>query len=380
MNNVQTLRFALIALSMTGCFFTEPPIVLTEQQAFDSIQERMKSLEWPLVQAFPVPDHGDQVTATPAHAALRAVLDVPPTDQVAGFVAARCAEIAAATDASAAAEPTAKLLAYVDPAGTPIGTDLADETRLAFGRMQLFSIYWIVDIVRWLEDPVTGPDADIYIGFKHYHSTKGKLVALGQSWVESPPQTEVELRAPANVALARELTKDAIGVLLDFKAAYATSETDAFAFAGKWLAVDFKRYINIYDNGLPRFSWLADLNDITLDQKDHIWSQWDVNDNPVADVANEMAALTEDLRAVQGSWRTQLTGKFNPATPSEAAAAICAAQVDTAAAVLAVSTDRQKTKSNLVNRLYSKLMATMRFGQAANDVSMRGTGAAPSTP
>jgi len=199
--------------------------------------------------------------------------------------------------------------------------------------------------------------------------TKRELMDLAEL-IGVNAKSDAELLTPKVMALERQAAKDAIEVILDFKRANVEDEFSALSFAGWWLGIDWSRYMNIYDSGLPRFGWLAWLNDMKLDQADHIWSQWTFNDDPLAEVESEFATLATDLSAVQALWRTKLEGRWTAGDEPAAAAAICAARVEVDEAVHAEATDSAKAKNNLANRLHEKLMSTLRFAQKSPNMRL----------
>jgi hypothetical protein len=342
------------ALLLPGCYTAATPLP-GQRASYESLQEAYERLLWPTVQARPLPEDGNQVVPAPALAQLQATLDLPPADQVSRWLESRCAE---------AALPAAELVAFADPARPARAWPVAAEARDAFLRLQSFSAYWMVDVVHFMEDPEVGPDAEIYEALPHYVVTKRDLMDLAEL-VGLEAGSDAELLRPEVMALERQAARHAIEVILDFKRAHAEDQFSALSFAGWWLGIDWSRYMNIYDSGLPRFGWLAWLNDMKLDQADHIWSQWTFNDDPLAEVEAEFAALEADLAAVQALWRARLEGRWTPGDEAVAAAAVCAARAELDEAVRAAAGDSAKAKNNLANRLHEKLMVTMRFAQTS---------------
>ena len=94
-------------------------------------------------------------------------------------------------------------------------------------------------------------------------------------------------------------------MLLEFHAANLSTKLDTIVFIATWLSVDANRYSNVADSGLPRFAWLADLNDQDLNQGDAVWARWTTDGALEATVELDLAQLTDDLQTVRSAWRAQ---------------------------------------------------------------------------
>lgn len=358
-SRVARALLAAAAFGALGCGYTPPTLLQNQVASYQSLQDALERVVWPRIAVRPYPGDDGQKLAGPREAMLGSRLDLAPVDQVARWVDERCDEAAAGSDTAAAA-----LADFASPTGTGPAWTITAETRQSYAELQAFSPYWLVDVIAFIENPDVGPDAEIYETLPHYPIVKQELMELAQR-IGNTETTLEDVMDPEIVLLSRQAVLDGIMVLMDFKEANANSQLDALTFAGRWLALDFKRYISIYDQGLPRFGWIAWLNDFKLDEADHFWSPWVFNEDPVTEVANELKALDADMLAVQALWREKFAARPPAEPPVEPAQALCSARRALQDEVRAAASDSARNRSNLANRLHEKLMATLRFARAA---------------
>jgi len=364
-----------MALLATACGFHAATEPLTEAQAEALVHSEMKSRLWPEIQVTPNAQADAGWTAAAPLQALVNTLDEPTVAIVAGQAAADCALLRAGGPGAGPA--TARLASLVDASQPVPPPELEVEITDALENLRAFSANAEVDLLQFLEDPATGPDATIYENLPHYPVVREDMSLLAEALQQLGPGASPT--TPAIVGLARQTAEDQIAFLLEFHAASLSTEADTILFLLTWLPTDPTRYDNLDNNGLPRFSWIAELNDLDLDEGNAAWAKWSTDSALATKIEADLAQLTSDLDTVQAAWRTQAVAVVDTSSPTATAAALCAQVAAISAAVSTRVAGSPAQPSAIGADLHSRVSDTFQLAQKSTDPEISGSPATIST-
>ncbi len=370
-------RWALSLVLIGGSFgcFHKVKVPLQESQAEVIVQNTMKTRLWPVIHVTPDSQIKDGWSAAVALEGLDNTLAQSSVDITAGQVTANCMALAAGGAGGAPAQ--AALYDFIDPAQPPVDSTLEDETRNVLENLRAFSAYFEVDLLHLLEDPATGPDATIYQNLPHYPIVRQDTIQLGEAL--QGLKAGVSPATPQIIQLTTQTAEDWSKFLMEFHAAYLTTEVDTILFVATWLPLDPDRYENLANNGLPRFAWVDELNDIDLNQGNAIWAHWTWDESYVSKVEMDLSQLTADLQTVQAAWRTEAQGKVDLSSPAAAAASLCAQATMIAMSVSTGVTGTPASPPAAGTDLHNRLSDTFQLAQKSPDPDIRGIVPTPTT-
>lgn len=352
-----------------GCGFHKASVPLTEQTAETLVHSVLKERLWPAIQILPDTQSKSGWEAAAALNALAATLTQPTVTIIDQQVTADCTTLV--LGGSAAGPAAARLASLVDAAQPSPASDLEEQTEAALDNLRAFSANAEIDLLQLLEDPATGPDATIYDDLPHYPIVKQDVVLLGDAM--QALGSDVSPATPAIVQLARQTAEDEITFLLEFHAKYLSTEFDTLLFLATWVPLDPPRYENLDQNGLPCFDWVADLNDLELNEGNAAWAQWSMDENALdVKVALALSQLSDDLGTVQAAWRVHAAGVVEVDSPADTAASLCEHAGTISAAVSASVTGSPTAAPPIGAILQSRLSDTFQLAQKSPDPGISG--------
>ena len=373
-HSLRALGLAVVAVAGAACFH-KAKVALKESEAEVIVQQTLKARLWPDIHVVPDAQLKAGWTAFTSVQALNNTLAQAPVTIVAGQVAGNCATLSAG--GAAAAPAAAALSTFIDPSKPIDESWLADETTGILEDLRSFSGFFEVDLLEFLESPVTGPDATIYQNLPHYPTVRQDTIQLAEAL--QALHSGASPTTPQIVQLADQAAHDWVKMLIEFHGANVSTEADTIGFVLTWLPLDPNRYENVVNNGLPRFAWLAEINDINLNEGNAIWANWTWDDSLVSKVQLDLSQLTTDLQTVQSAWRTQAQGLVDLSSPEAAANSLCAQSMSIAKAVSTATTGTPVQPPAIGTDLNNRISDTFKLAQQSPDPEIRGVAPTPST-
>jgi hypothetical protein len=349
-----------------GCKTHTEGATLSEIEAENVIQTIMKERVWPDVEVVPTADGGFAEESDLS--SLDSTLAQSPLDIVAGQVSGNCAALAAG--GAGATQATTNLANFITVSVPIDETELADQISNGLQTLRAFSAYFEVDLLQLLESPTQGPDVAIFNKLPHYPIARQDIIDLGN--LLAPFKPGEMPTTPAVINSIHQTAADWVAFLMDLHKADLSTEIDTLVFVATWLPIDPNRYEYLANHGLPRFGWIADLNDMYFDQGNAIWANWTLDNSPVAKVAMGLSQLTSDLQTVQSSWRSQAGSLVDASSPASAASSLCANAMTIASAVATSAPSSLTTPEPIGTLFHGRLSDVFQLAQLSNDPEISG--------